>query len=67
MTVKELVARYFKTHPEYDGLAGDCCGCSKDDLTPCEYMSDRCEFGHLGEDEDGEEVYIPGPRPKRRA
>lgn len=34
MTIKEIVREYLEAH-EYDGLAGDECGCGGDDLYAC--------------------------------
>lgn len=72
MTINDIVRKYFKNHPEYDGLFSedaDACGCSADDLYPCGEPGLMCEFGYrkLGPSPyDGKEEMLtyPGPRPK---
>jgi len=34
MTVIEIVLKYLNDNG-YDGLCSECCGCGKDDLSPC--------------------------------
>lgn len=52
MTVREIIKAYLDEHG-YDGLAGNECGCSKDDLAPCEFPL-CCVPGHKGKGEDGQ-------------
>lgn len=45
-TVKEIVKEYLQANG-YDGLATDDCGCSVNDLIPCEGSAfEHCEAGH---------------------
>lgn len=43
MNVYDIVREYLETHG-YDGLAGEGCGCTLDDLAPCGHM-DECVPG----------------------
>ena len=46
MTICEIVREYLVSHG-YDGLAGDNCGCTVDDLMPCGDPEPAvCEAGH---------------------
>jgi len=42
MTVKEIVKKYLEING-FDGLCGESCGCSKDDLFLCDSCPDECE------------------------
>ena len=44
-TVREVVKEYLTTNG-YDGLAGDYCGCSLDDLMICDAYSGDCVVGY---------------------
>lgn len=46
MTVRDIVRAYLKDNG-YAGLAGDECGCSLDDLAPCECDPLDCEPADL--------------------
>ena len=49
MNIREIVAEYLKAH-KCDGLCGDECGCSLDDLMPCECPNmDHCVAAVKGE------------------
>ncbi|MBE3109349.1 MAG: hypothetical protein IMZ46_02375 [Acidobacteria bacterium] len=39
MTIKEIVEKYLRENG-YEGLAGEDCGCTLDDLFPCDGNSD---------------------------
>jgi hypothetical protein len=59
MTIREIVAAYLREHG-HDGLAGEDCGCTLDDLMPCDEVSvDHCTAGKrvpcpgVREDENG--------------
>jgi hypothetical protein len=46
MTVKEIIKQYLLNN-NYDGLAGEECGCTIDDLMPCEFENlIHCEPGY---------------------
>ena len=72
MTVKEILADWLKSH-NWDGLAGDECGCELNDLMPCD-SPDQCVPGirgpcDCGESHDWHIVSVPAckcGRPKRR-
>jgi len=52
MTAREIVEKYLRDNG-YDGLCGEECGCSIDDLMPCDYdCTSGCEPGykHLHDD-----------------
>ncbi len=57
-SIGAIVAAWLDTHDEYDGLAGDECGCGLDDLMPCD-VSDItfCVAGHRCGDK-----WVPGPK-----
>lgn len=45
MTLKEIVKQYLDDNG-FDGLCGDDCGCSKDDLFPCGEIQDECNAAY---------------------
>jgi hypothetical protein len=45
MKIKEIIKKYLEENG-YDGLYNDECGCSKDDLFPCDFSPDFCEPGY---------------------
>ena len=45
MNVIEIVKEYLQKN-NYDGLAGDDCGCELGDLMPCDGTYETCEAGH---------------------
>lgn len=46
MNVAEIVKKYLDDNG-FDGLAGDDCGCSKDDLFPCDCHFGDCEPAYV--------------------
>jgi len=46
MTIKDIIKTYLDNN-NYDGLATHCCGCSKDDLFPCEEVFTDCKPGYI--------------------
>jgi len=65
MNVKKIVKKYLKENGYYGlyNLEGEC-GCTKDDLFPCESCPDECEAGYLIDDpqESGDDFYGIGPK-----
>jgi len=61
MTVKEIMAEYFKAHPELDGLCNEYeCGCGLDDFGPCDGEEMwECQTARRVKDEDGFDIYVP--------
>jgi len=57
MTVKDIIINYLAEHG-YDGLCGDECGCSIEDLSVCESCPLDCEPGYKTEDPSGEAQYL---------
>jgi len=57
MNALQIVEEYLKANG-FDGLWNDSeCGCSVDDLAPCNESFSRCKPGHLIEvDEDGFDI-----------
>lgn len=45
MTVKEIIKKHLDDNG-FDGLYADECGCSKDDLFPCESTPENCQPGY---------------------
>ena len=46
MTVYDIIKEYLLTKG-FDGLVGDDCGCSLDDLVPCEFACGYCAPAYL--------------------
>jgi hypothetical protein len=47
-TVRQIIRQYLDLH-DFDGLAGDECGCSKTDMMPCDACPDQCVPGYRWE------------------
>ncbi len=59
MTVKDMIITHLRKQG-FDGLYTDDCGCSLEDLLPCDSPCDQCRPGFFQEpDEDG--IYPIGP------
>lgn len=42
MNLRNIVEKWLKDN-NYDGLAGDCCGCELNDLMPCDEPNAECQ------------------------
>lgn len=45
MTIREIIEQYLKDN-NYDGLAGDDCGCKISDLMCCDNPTPNCQPGY---------------------
>ena len=64
MNLREIVTLWLEAS-DYDGLAGDNCGCELDDLMPCDEPNIECQPGYKrkcpGEDKCPDSEECPAP------
>ena len=66
MTVKQIIKAYLEDH-KFDGLTSRStdCGCSKDDLFPCEDNFEKCEPAYCAPTDDKyEDTIYTNEKPK---